>query len=177
MRSKESNRKERRVHNYGRINRRRGVLDGGSWKRTKRGALIALPPVSVLSFLVFPAVSSIAFRAWDCVYFDKDTELERSFLRSDLRIECETPAHDDILRLAYLGIVLYPVFIPLAYLFLLFSARGAIVKDRPTRLSTALAFLHRYNRVFAAVMFLLCIALLLWGGLHGINVGARAGAG
>ena len=119
------------------------VLDGGSWKRTKRGALIALPPVSVLSFLVFPAVSSIAFRAWDCVYFDKDTELERSFLRSDLRIECETPAHDDILRLAYLGIVLYPVFIPLAYLLLLFSARGAIVKDRPTRLSTALAFLHR----------------------------------
>ena len=26
-------------------------------------------------------------------------------------------------------------------------------------------------------VFLLCIALLLWGGLHGINVGARAGGG
>jgi len=47
----------------------------------------------------------------------------------------------------------------------------------PTPCEQALAFLHRYHRVFAAVMFLLCIALLLWGGLHGINVGARAGGG
>ena len=43
----------------------------------------------------------------------------------------------------------------------------------PTPCEQALAFLHQYHRVFATVMFLLCIALLLWGGLHGINVGSR----
>ena len=46
-------------------------------------------------------------------------------------------------RLAYLAIVLYPVGIPLLYLLLLISARRAIIKDRPTRLSSALSFLHR----------------------------------
>ena len=30
--------------------------------------------------------------------------------------------------------------------------------------------LHRYHRMYTAVMFLGCIALLLWGGMHGINV-------
>ena len=33
--------------------------------------------------------------------------------------------------------------IPLLYLLLLISARRAIIKDRPTRLSSALSFLHR----------------------------------
>ena len=33
--------------------------------------------------------------------------------------------------------------IPLLYLLLLVSARGAIAKDQPTQLSSALSFLHR----------------------------------
>eukprot|EP00964_Phaeocystis_antarctica_P001482 scaffold788_cov74-Phaeocystis_antarctica.AAC.1 len=35
------------------------------WKLVKRGLLKALPAISVISFLVFPAVSTVAFRAWD----------------------------------------------------------------------------------------------------------------
>ena len=38
---------------------------------------------------------------------------------------------------------MYPVGIPLMYLLLLIAARKAIVKERPTRLSAALSFLHR----------------------------------
>ena len=64
----------------------------------------ALPAVSIITFLAFPAVSSIAFRAWACVEFDIDTKydsnnapLERalpdveSFMRDDLRIQCGSP--------------------------------------------------------------------------------------
>ena len=47
------------------------------------------------------------------------------------------------MSLAYLAIFLYPIGIPLLYLLLLVSAREAISQDRPTRLSSALSFLHR----------------------------------
>ena len=43
------------------------------WKLIKRGMLNALPAISVISFLVFPAVSTVAFRAWDCDTFDAGT--------------------------------------------------------------------------------------------------------
>ena len=66
-----------------------------------------------------------------------------SFMRDDLRIQCGSPDHDDAVSLAYLAIFLYPIGIPLLYLLLLMSAREAIRADRPTRLSSALSFLHR----------------------------------
>lgn len=48
------------------------------WKLIKRGVLRALPAISVISFLVFPAVSTVAFRAWDCDTFDAGTCRARS---------------------------------------------------------------------------------------------------
>ena len=47
------------------------------------------------------------------------------------------------MSLAYLAIFLYPLGIPLLYLLLLNMAHEAISQDRPTRLSSALSFLHR----------------------------------
>ena len=44
---------------------------------------------------------------------------------------------------AILALCLYPLGIPLMYLLLLIGARRAIIEERPTRLSTALSFLHR----------------------------------
>jgi hypothetical protein len=40
------------------------------WKLLKRGVLKALPAIAVISFLVYPSVSTVAFRAWDCDTFD-----------------------------------------------------------------------------------------------------------
>ena len=70
-------------------------------KHTHRGVLIALPAVSIITFLAFPTVSSIAFRAWACVEFDTDTQYDadnsplprappnvQGFMRDDLRIQC-----------------------------------------------------------------------------------------
>ena len=66
-----------------------------------------------------------------------------SFLKADYRIVCEGAEYDGIVRIAIIAVLMYPVGIPLMYLLLLIAARRAIIKERPTRLSTALSFLHR----------------------------------
>jgi len=126
------------------------------WKSTKRGVLMALPAVSIVTFLAFPMVSSTAFRVWACTHFETETKYDIdnsplpkskpdivSYMIEDPGIQCYTPDHERAVSLAVLAIFLYPVGIPALYLFLLFCARGAILRDRPTRLSSALSFLHR----------------------------------
>ena len=66
-----------------------------------------------------------------------------SFLKADYRIVCEGAEYKEIERNARVAVLMYPVGIPLMYLLLLIAARQAIVKERPTRLSAALSFLHR----------------------------------
>ena len=72
-----------------------------------------MPHLLTLSFLVFPMVSSAAFQAFPCEEFD-----DGSFLRADFAIECGTPEHDQVVTLAWVGILLYPVGISLLYIVL-----------------------------------------------------------
>ena len=51
------------------------------------GLLAALPYLLPLSFLVFPMVSSAAFRAFSCEEFDDGSI---AFLRADYSVECGT---------------------------------------------------------------------------------------
>ena len=67
--------------------------------------MAALPGLLVLSFLVFPMVSSAAFRAFSCEEFSNG----RSFLRADYAVECGTEEHSKVQSIATLGILLYPV--------------------------------------------------------------------
>ena len=90
--------------------------------------MAALPGLLVLSFLVFPMVSSAAFRAFSCEGFSNG----RSFLRADYAIECGTADHRLVQSIAWLGILLYPVGISLVYAVLLLAARPALVKEKPT---------------------------------------------
>ena len=43
----------------------------------------------------------------------------------------------------------------------------------PSACDKFLWVLHAYHRVFAVSMFSLCISILIWGGLHGINLRDR----
>ena len=65
-----------------------GFLLRGSYCRKGVGAslLAALPWLLSLSFLVFPMVSSAAFRAFSCEDFDTG----RAFLFADYSVECST---------------------------------------------------------------------------------------
>ena len=101
--------------------------------------MAALPGLLVLSFLVFPMVSSAAFRAFSCEGFSDG----RSFLRADYAIECGTADHRLVQSIAWLGILLYPVGISVVYAVLLLAARPALVQEKPTALSKALGFLVR----------------------------------
>ena len=101
--------------------------------------MAALPGLLVLSFLVFPMVSSAAFRAFSCEGFSNG----RSFLRADYAIECGTADHRLVQSIAWLGILLYPVGISVVYAVLLLAARPALVQEKPTALSKALGFLVR----------------------------------
>jgi hypothetical protein len=110
------------------------------------GVLLALPHLLTLTFLVFPTVSSTAFRAFSCEDFEG-----RSFLRADYAVECYTNEHYHALALAIAGIVIYPVGVSLLYIALFSTARSAIVHDKPTRLSRALVFLTAdYQKSFFA---------------------------
>ena len=119
----------------------------GSRPRVFRRALLAaLPTLVMLAFLVFPSVSSVAFSAFDCEEFDDGS----SYLRSDYAIRCDDGEGSDggkeyarALHLAYVGIGLYPVGVPLTQLLLLLQAKRAIMSGTDSALSNALASLHR----------------------------------
>jgi len=113
---------------------------GAKGSRVNHGLLASLPWLLPLSFLVFPMVSSAAFRAFSCEEFDHEG---RSYLRADYAVECGTDEHGRAESLAWLGIALYPVGISLLYVALLFLGRQAILDNKPTSLSKALAFLVR----------------------------------
>lgn len=108
-----------------------------------RGALAALPAMLVISFLAFPAVSSLAFRGLQCEEFE-DSRGVQSRLKADYEVDCGNEEdYGSVRRLSWLAIVLYPIGVPVLYWLLLRMAKVAIVKDRPTALSRALGWLHR----------------------------------
>ena len=109
-----------------------------STKETVRvGVLKALPSLLVLSFLVFPMVSSVAFQAFSCEEFDGG----KAFLRADFAVECQTPEHSNARVLALVAILFYPIGVTLLYAGLFRKAKRAILDDKPTALSSALDFL------------------------------------
>ena len=117
---------------------------GGPGKRLSAGLLAALPGLLRLSFLVFPMVSSAAFRAFSCEAFDNG----RSYLRADYSVECttltyESAMHENAKNMAWLGILLYPVGISALYIALMLRARRSILDGKQTALSKALDFLVR----------------------------------
>ena len=83
---------------------------------------------------------SLAFRAFSCESFDDGS----SYLRADYSVSCKDEAvYGEVQRLAWAGIILFPVCVPLTYVALLYRARDAIMNSRQTTLTRALAFLHR----------------------------------
>jgi hypothetical protein len=100
------------------------------------GGLLALPHLLTLSFLVLPMVSSTTFQAFSCEDFE-----DGSFLRADFAINCNTPEYVEVVSLAWIGILLYPVGISLLYTVLFRKANRAILDEKPTALSKSLGFL------------------------------------
>ena len=79
-----------------------------------------------LVFLVYPTTSQLVFSAFNCVSFD-DPGKTRA-LRQDLAIDCDSAGHQ--LMQAYSGIMImiYPIGVPLVYLYLLYVRFGPTLR-------------------------------------------------
>ena len=83
-----------------------------------------------------------AFEAWSCYTF-----AESAWLSQDVDVQCGTDEHRRVKAVAIVAIVIYPAGLLILNTALLYSARHAILKRRPTALSQSIAFLHREYEV------------------------------
>ena len=122
-----------------RSNRRRLTVvakEGVSWLRS-------LPFALRLTFLCFPAVSSLAFQGFDCDVMQDG----HAYLRVDLSLECAqvrgvwVVADQGVRAAVGVTILCYTCLVPLLYMGLMWRARRALLLLQPTALSRALSFL------------------------------------
>ena len=83
-----------------------------------------------------------AFDAWSCYTF-----IDSEWLQDDVRIQCGSDEHWRVKAVAIVAVILYPVGLLVLNAALLFSARNAILADRPTGLSRSISFLYREYKV------------------------------
>ena len=119
-----------------------------SWSTTLDIFQISAPVILRMLFLTYPIITTFAFEAFSCHVF----EGAASFLAADVTVICSSSVpgyeyvsadHERIKSIAWLAVIVYPVGLMVVVWLLLLNARTAIKEKRPTRLSIALAFLHR----------------------------------
>ena len=131
------------------VERKRG------WKLARGTVLMALPWVLLVTFLVSPDISSLAFRSFRCECFGEEMTDERmSWLRADYSVLCTTngcpgdplaqwtPEWVEARRSGWAVLCVYALGVPCVYALLLFSERRTIMDEDHTPLADALAFLH-----------------------------------
>lgn len=79
-------------------------------------------PLLGLLFIVYPIITNVAFQSFPCHEFSDG----RSWLVTDVAIECGTSEHDNAKSLAMLTILVYPVGLWVGALYLLLSVRKEI---------------------------------------------------
>jgi len=107
---------------------------------------VAYPPLLKLNFLAYPLITNAAFEAFSCYDFaegDGEHITKTEYLKADVSIQCYTAKHDEAVRLAWTAIGIYPLGVLFINALLLWHARHAILNDKPTARSLAVAFLYR----------------------------------
>ena len=69
----------------------------------------------------------------------------KNYLMDDLSIECYTPTHTWYQSVAVVGVVLYPVGIPLAFLFLLYRYKVPMIARHKRRCHALRRVLEQVN--------------------------------
>ena len=110
-----------------------------------------LPILLVFIFCMINPIARTIFRALgDCSPFEYDDFTEPptriSFLRLDLRVECNTAEHASIRAVCWTCFLLWPFGCLLLYLVLLLRARRAVLTHKPSPLARATRFLWQEYR-------------------------------
>ena len=113
-------------------------------RRLSRTALMerSLPLIVRLLFLLYPLIANVAFEAFSCYpAFDDGTR----YLIVDVSIECDSNADEykRVTATAWSAVGVYAFGLLALNAALLFRAREAILKQKPTPLSHAIHFLYR----------------------------------
>jgi hypothetical protein len=96
-----------------------------------------------IMFLSYPTVTNVAFSAFSCYEF----ETGDSWLISDVSIRCNSHYHTNVVAAwALAAVAIYPLGLVLVCAMLLVLSQKAVRTGEPTRLSTAIAFLHNEYR-------------------------------
>jgi len=110
----------------------------------RSGCQQALPFTLALTFLVVPSTSTRIFRTFLCDSFgyDDSTGEMRRYLQADMMLQCDDSGrYAETQGTAIAMLVLWPIGVPIMYSLLLAASRNAIIRDTPTPLSEATAFL------------------------------------
>lgn len=115
-----------------------------------------MPLIMGVLFLAYPKVTTVAFESFSCHRFTVveatnistgaiDTGKQCFYMMTDPATECvgQYTPNDEVLFMAWLAILIYPVGVLVLTAVLLILARKDIIARRPTPLSGALGFLHR----------------------------------
>ena len=118
-----------------------------------------LPVALRVVFLAFPAVSSLAFKAFRCDDLDADDGRQIGVMSEDFAVSCWaeggdgadggdfTPEYQRIRYVSMLAIFLFPICVPCAHFLLLWKVRRAVWSRTPSTLSASIAFLTgEYHR-------------------------------
>ena len=115
-----------------------------------------LPMALRVTFLAFPIVSSLAFKAFRCDDLDaNDGGVKMGVMSADFSVACWdedggfTDEYRDIRMLAMVALIAYPVAVPIAYMFLFWKVRHAVWSSTTTGLSESIKFLtEEYDTAF-----------------------------
>jgi len=88
-----------------------------SWLVAK--VLQVLPIGLLVVFTFLPSISRSIFFAWGCKGYNKGPYSEDSFMTRDLSVQCGTGEHDDIVGVAIVLVILWPVGMMTCFSFLL----------------------------------------------------------
>ena len=108
-----------------------------------------VPLVLLILFSFCATVSKGVFSSWDCVKYEvshNDPPDMRSFLRSDVSVECNRDTSEEykqIERSAYILLAIWPVILPIMFMLALIPIRKDLMEKRNTKLVQATAFLHK----------------------------------
>eukprot|EP00966_Prymnesium_polylepis_P331553 7387129-Prymnesium_polylepis.1 len=98
----------------------------------QRRLLQMFPFVIFVVFVGLPTVSRTIFSVWDCVPYKSDADSSIYYLRRDLKVNCDSDDHKEMIIVAAVLVVIWPIGMPIFFFFALFKTRKELRKSRRT---------------------------------------------
>ena len=144
----------RAAHNSQAVARQHRSICATLGDAIKEAGTQTLPIVLFVSFCLCAPTASSIFATWSCAEYTEDSlaGTGRSYLRSDIRMQCATftatgteltEEYQQVVTAAIPLVVVWAVLMPLLFFCAVLPSSAVLKQSRSTRLVRATAFLHR----------------------------------